>query len=328
LKTGRALLLIGALGAASIAAGVYRWHAATPVAGGEAVSREEPRAQARLVRDFSGFAGSEINARSLVAGLRHGNEITLVPRAAGGRSGTATRFTPPTRPMDYSSIRVALVLAKEQLARLGVTRPTPTQIKAVLVGGGIAGRVGDRSSTPFLLPGVLQMRAGGMSWARIADTMGVTLAQPQNGAHAADAAVPMNSARPAAVSGSQGAMPAAATRADAPAPRSALVARAAPISSASITTSSAGGPTTRAEISRSAPVARRAKGEPAPEPRRSRTRAMAAADDGAAKKETAPMRRPDSTQDEGVGTAGASTSAAAAVPAEPVPSETSDRVVD
>jgi hypothetical protein len=324
LKTGRALLLIGALGAASIAAGVYRWHAATPVAGGEAVSREEPRAQARLVRDFSGFAGSEINARSLVAGLRHGNEITLVPRAAGGRSGTATRFTPPTRPMDYSSIRVALVLAKEQLARLGVTRPTPTQIKAVLVGGGIAGRVGDRSSTPFLLPGVLQMRAGGMSWARIADTMGVTLAQPQNGAHAADAAVPMNSARPAAVSGSQGAMPAAATRADAPAPRSALVARAAPISSASITTSSAGGPTTRAEIRRESPAQKTTR-EPAQKPRRSQARVVIAAD-GAAKKETTTLRAPDSAQGEAVRAVTAPTSAAAP-PVEPA-SSAIDQLVD
>jgi hypothetical protein len=54
---------------------------------------------------------------------------------------------------------------------------------------------------------------------------------------------------------------------------------------------------------------------------------MTAADDGAAKKETAPMHRPDSTQVEGVATAGASTAAAAAVPAGPTPSA-NDQLVD
>ncbi|HEY7658058.1 MAG TPA: hypothetical protein VH881_14415 [Burkholderiales bacterium] len=317
MKTARALLLVGVVGAASIGAGLYMWNSATSAAGGGAVTSEEPRAQARLVSDFSGFAGSEINARSLVAGLRHGNEIALVPLAAGGQSGTVTRFTPPTRPMDYSSIRVALVLAKEQLALLGITRPTPTQIRAVLVGGGIAGRVGDRASTPFLLPGVLQMRAGGMSWARIADTMGVKLAQPLNGAPAADAAVPMDSARVAAAGGPHGAVPAAAAKADAPALRPASPTKATPISSASITTSTAGGPTTRAEIRRESP-AQIATREPAQKPRRSQVRVVIAAD-GAAKKETTTLRAPDSAQAEAVRAVTAPTSAAAR-PVEPASS--------
>lgn len=318
LKTVRALALVGVLGVATIAAGAYLRDAATWIAGSETVSSEEPPAQARLVSDFSGFAGSEFNARRLVAGLLQGNEITLVARAAGGRPGATTRFTPPTRPMDYSSIHVALLLAREQLARLGIARPTPAQIKAVLAGGGVAGRVEDRASTPVLLPGLLQMRAGGMSWARIADTMGVTLALPLNGGYAAVAPVPMNSVPAAAAHGSRAAVPAAAG-ADAQAPWSASMSGAAPISSASITTSAGGGPTSRAEISRPQPAPRTARAGRAREPLRSKSQVIAAGED-AAKKETATLHSPDGTQGAPVRTPAAATSAADAVAAEPAPS--------
>jgi len=307
LKTPPALILIAILGAASIAAGVYTRNASTSVAAGDAVSSGEPQVQARLVSNFSGFAGSEPNARSLVAGLRQGKEITLVARAARGQSGTATRFTPPTRPMDDTTVRVALVLAKEQLAQLGVTRPTPVQIKAVLGGGGIASRV-DGRSTPFLLPGLLQMRAGGMSWARIADTVGLTLAQAMdNGAYPAGAAVSTDSARPAAARAARSAVPAAAAGADALALQRAGVTQA-PISSASIATSSAGGPTTRAVIRLAAPAPATVNGEPLPQPRRSRARVMAAAD-RAASKETATVRAPEIPQREAVRTTTASPAA-------------------
>lgn len=310
MKTARAVVLIGILGAAGITAGVYTRHTATSVAAGDAVSSAEPQAQARLVGEFSGFAGSESNARSLVAGLHQGSEITLVARADQGQSGTAMRFTPPTRPLDYGSVRIALVLAREQLAQLGVAWPTPAQIKAVLAGGGIASRADGRVSTPFLLPGVLQMRAGGMGWARIAGTMGVTLAQPMNGAYPADAAVPTESARAAAARAARSAVPVAAAGADAPALRRAGVTRA-PISSASITTSSAGGPTTRAVIRPAAPARRTAKGEPRPEKRRSKAQVMAVAD-GAVRKETATARAPGSAQAEAVTTTAASATAASA----------------
>jgi hypothetical protein len=209
--------------------------------------------------------------------------------------------------MDYTTVRVALVLAKEQLAQLGVTRPTPVQIKAVLGGGGIASRV-DGRSTPFLLPGLLQMRAGGMSWARIADTVGLTLAQAMdNGAYPAGAAVSTDSARPAAARAARSAVPAAAAGADAPALQRAGVTQA-PISSASIATSSAGGPTTRAVIRLAAPAPATVNGEPLPQPRRSRARVMAAAD-RAASKETATVRAPEIPQREAVRTTTASTAA-------------------
>lgn len=197
MKMATVLVLCGVLCAGGIAVGVQFKNAATPVTGGDAVSSGEPQAQARIVSDFSGFAGSDANAHSLVAGLRQGIEITLTTPAAGGQPGTATRFTPPTRPMDYGNVRISLTLAREQLAQLGITRPAPAQIKAVLAGGGVATRVSGQATIPFLLPGVLQMRAGGMGWAKIAGTMGVTLgpARSGNSYPAAFTTQPISSAR-------------------------------------------------------------------------------------------------------------------------------------
>jgi hypothetical protein len=246
-KMASALVLSGVLCTWSIAAGVQRKDAATRVTEGYAAAIGEPQAEARIISSFSVFAGSEANALSLVAGLRQGSDITLTVPANGGQPGAATRFTPPTGPMGYGNVRISLALAREQLARLGVTRPTPSQIKAVLAGGGVASRVSGRA-TPFLLPGVLQMRAGGMGWAKIADTMGVPLGPAMSG----------------------NTYPAAFTT--------------QPISSAWITTSAAAGAGPEV-VARPAAVARQparvrppAKGEPDPEIRRSKARIMAAAD--------------------------------------------------
>jgi hypothetical protein len=141
--------------------------------------------------------------------------------------------------MDYGNVRMALLLAREQLGQLDITEPTPAQLSAVLAGGGIASRVNGPAAMPYLHPGVLQMRAGGMSWARIAASMGVTLAQIMNGkARPADATELTDSRRPAATFVS-----AAGARTEAPARRPDSAA-SAPISSASITTTSAGGPRT------------------------------------------------------------------------------------
>jgi len=163
----------------AIATGTRTRDAAVPATESRAVSSAEPQAQSRLVADFSDFAGSDPNARSVVVGLRQGSEIALA--TVSGRAGPAMQFTPPTRPMDYGNIRIALVLAREQLAQFGIARPNPAQLKAALVGGGVASRTNERVATPVLLPGVLQMRAGGMGWQAIASSMGITLAQAMNG---------------------------------------------------------------------------------------------------------------------------------------------------
>jgi hypothetical protein len=233
LRTALAIALSVALCAGGIAAGAEVQDTVVPASASDAVSSGEPQAQARLVGEFSGFAGSEANARSLVAGLRHGTEVTLAA------PGTATRFTPPTRPMDFGNVRMALLLAREQLAQLDVARPTPAQVGAILAGGGIASRTNGRAATPYLHPGLLHMRAGGMSWAKIAAGMGVTLAQVMNDkARQADVAGAPDARQPAAAGGF---VSVAGGRTDAPARRPGGVAPAA-ISAASITTSSAGAP--------------------------------------------------------------------------------------
>jgi hypothetical protein len=277
LKAHCALLLTALLGAGSLAAGTDAQDAATPAAASAAVSSGEPQGQIRLVGEFSAFAGSDANARSLVTGLRHATEITLSAPGAGGQPGTATRLVPPTRPMDYGNIRVALVLAREQLAQLGITRPTPGQIKAVLAGGGIASRTNGRAASPFLHPGLLQMRADGMSWAKIAGTMGITLAQAKDGRiRQASAAASPDSKRPAAKGGGSIAPPAVAGS-DVPPLRRAS-ATPAPISSASITKSSAGGPRT-APIAKPAVAAQRtATARREPEVRLPRESVVAATD--------------------------------------------------
>jgi hypothetical protein len=144
-KVVSVLVLSGVLCAGGIAAGVQLKGAATSVTGEYTAALEEPHA--RIINEFSELAGSEANARSLVAGLRQGSEITLTVPAKGGQPGMATRFTPPTRPLDYGDVRISLALARGQLAQLGIDRPTPTQIKAVLAGGGVATRVSGQATT-------------------------------------------------------------------------------------------------------------------------------------------------------------------------------------
>lgn len=240
MKMATVLVVSGVLCAGGIAAGVQLKDAATTVNGGIAAAIEEP--QARIIRSFSDFAGSEANARSLVAGLRQGSEITLTAPASDGQPGTATRFTPPTRSLDYGDVRISLALARVQLAQLGIDRPTPAQIKAVLAGGGVATRVSGQATTPYLLPGVLQLRAGGIGWAKIADSMGVTLGPAVNG-----------DAHPAAVTTS-------------------------PISSSWITSSVAVATRNAAVARQPAPARRSARGGPEPEIRRSRASIIAAAE--------------------------------------------------
>ena len=240
MKMASVLVLGGVLCAGGIAAGVQLKDAATPVTGGHTAAIEE--AGARIISSYSNFAGSQANAHSLVAGLRQGSEITLTSPAKGGQPGTATRFTAPTRPLDYSDVRIALALAQGQLAQLGIDRPAPAQIKAVLAGGGVATRVSGQSTTPFLLPGVLQLRAGGIGWARIASTMGVTLEPAMKG-----------NAHPAAVT-------------------------PPPISSLWITTSVAVATPKAAVIKQPAPARRPARGGLEPEIRRPGASIMAAAE--------------------------------------------------
>ena len=102
----------------------------------------------QLVKEYSDFAGSDANSRSLVDGLRSGKEVKL----SDGK--TTTTFTPATGKMGNGNIKIALTLAEANLAKQGISNPTPEQIKA---------EVGQ----------ILQERADKKGWGEIAHSRGV-----------------------------------------------------------------------------------------------------------------------------------------------------------
>lgn len=123
----------------------------------------------RLTTEFSGWAGSPENSTSLVTGLRSGTPITLTEPGSAGTAATTT-FSPTTKPMGYGNIRIALSLARAQLASQGITSPTAAELQGALVG------------TPDgMTQGVLQMRASGMGWGQIANSMGFKLGAVMSG---------------------------------------------------------------------------------------------------------------------------------------------------
>lgn len=129
----------------------------------DAVGQAPVHVERRISADFAGWAGSTQNAQALVTGLREAKPITLKPdafAAAGSGGASSTTFMPPTRPMGYGNVYIALALAKAQLEAQGITSPTPLQLQAALVGGATASS--DQSK------GVLQLRSEGMGWGRIA----------------------------------------------------------------------------------------------------------------------------------------------------------------
>ena len=103
-----------------------------------------------LVERYKQMAGSEKNAEALVAGLRDGSRITL------GSGAGAIAVEPPTRKMGYGNVDNALALTEASLERQGITDPTPGQLKAALLG-------------------VLDQRAAGQGWGRIANAMDLRL---------------------------------------------------------------------------------------------------------------------------------------------------------
>lgn len=125
----------------------------------------------KLASDFSSWAGSNENSSALVQGLRSGTPITLTTKTPSGEV-VSTSFAPGTKPMGYGNVRIALSLARTQLASQGITNPTPAQLQYALVGS---------NPTNTAQQGILQMRASGMGWGQIANSMGVKLGAVMSG---------------------------------------------------------------------------------------------------------------------------------------------------
>jgi hypothetical protein len=140
------------------------------------------QAPKKISSDFTPFAGSPENADSLVTGLRSGSDITLSFTDPAGVTTTNT-FTPATGNMGNGNVRIALVLARQQLAGVGITQPTGEQIQASLIGGDVT-VIGPNGPQTTTLQGVTTLRAGGMGWGRIAQTYGVKLGPLMKAANA------------------------------------------------------------------------------------------------------------------------------------------------
>ena len=149
-----------------------------------AASAAEPK---QVSSDFAVFAGSPANADSLVGGLRSGSPITLSFTDSAGVTKTNT-FSPATGSMGNGNVRIALVLARQQLAGVGITQPTGQQIQASLIGGDVT-VIGPNGPQTTTLQGVTTLRAGGMGWGRIAQTYGVKLGPLMKAANAPAAPV-------------------------------------------------------------------------------------------------------------------------------------------
>lgn len=128
-------------------------------------------ADTQLSSQYLGLAGSPKNADSLVAGLRDGTRITLVASPDGQNPGApSATFTPATGKLGYGNVNIALSLAKADLAKVGVSNPTPAQLAAALNGGTISTATGS-----VTLAGILAQRQDGLGWGQIANRMGVKL---------------------------------------------------------------------------------------------------------------------------------------------------------
>jgi hypothetical protein len=149
-----------------------------------ASTRGEANVSGRISSDFGAFAGSTANSDALVSGLRNGTAITLMTTDAKGVT-TATTFTPPTGKMGYGNVYISLALAKQQLAAVGITQPTAQQLQAALNGGTVTTSTGQTVT----LTGVLQMRAQGMGWGQIAQSLGTKLGPVISGMKSANAQV-------------------------------------------------------------------------------------------------------------------------------------------
>jgi hypothetical protein len=159
-----------------------------------------------LITRYSDLAGSDTNAKSLVDGLRSGSDVTLAGTTIQGTCWVEEKvckrfptgqcipgteqvvkkevscpvviepatFSPPTGNMGWGNVELALAFMAAQLTELEIEKPTPGQIKAVLM----SGPVDYGTSTPKMrreLPGILMLRAKGMGWPQIAKELGYSL---------------------------------------------------------------------------------------------------------------------------------------------------------
>lgn len=137
----------------------------------QTVSRTATNPEIKLAAEFNALAGSQRNADSLIKGLRDGKNILLITSLSNPNpTAPSVTFTPVTGKLGYGDINIALSLAKADLAKQGITNPTPAQLAAALNGGTIT-----TANGAVTMAGVLAQRQSGLGWGQIANAMGVKL---------------------------------------------------------------------------------------------------------------------------------------------------------
>ena len=128
--------------------------------------RDPDPAALRIAAAFVKLAGSEDNILALVCALHEGVPVHLVSPMDPGADFMPEIIVlePPTGEMGWNDVKLALMLARDALQSHDIVHPTLVQLHAVLLGGDIV----TRSGVTVTLPGVLQMRADGIHWGRIA----------------------------------------------------------------------------------------------------------------------------------------------------------------
>ena len=131
----------------------------------ERAMREHVYMVAKIASGFVAFAGCEENAIALVESLREGVGVNLsYPGATPHDVPIVVPIEPPTGPMDWHDVRMALMLARDALTAYGVLRPSSDQLQAALLGGEVA--VPGARTVAFR--GVLHLRAEGRTWGQVA----------------------------------------------------------------------------------------------------------------------------------------------------------------
>ncbi|HEX5130235.1 MAG TPA: hypothetical protein VFV90_10840 [Usitatibacter sp.] len=136
------------------------------VANDDVVSvREHVAIVSTIAASFAALAGGDENAVGLVEALRAGIPVNLsYPGPKPRDLPRVIAIEPPTGRMDWSDVRMALMLTRDALTSVGVLRPSGEQLHAALLGGEVP-VPGDRV---VAFKGVLRMRADGRNWGAVA----------------------------------------------------------------------------------------------------------------------------------------------------------------
>ena len=127
-----------------------------------------------ISNDYSYFL-KNVNSQQVVNDLRNGQWTTTTTDPTTKVTTTTTEAL-PTGKMGFGNVKISLALAQESLRQQGILQPTTEQLHTALVGGQMV--PGDSTT---MTTGILQMRADGMGWGKIAQQYNVKLGQLMSG---------------------------------------------------------------------------------------------------------------------------------------------------